>query len=200
MNNYKQMSKGVFSGITETRNAKSALQVFVSTHEEEVADLEQDYSMQRSKFRRDHHDPELLEEYKKDLKVYKDFISNSKFVEMINMLGELENRMIKSNAILNLEIKIRRQKQKVGDTQKEWLIAQTQFKQEGLNQFERVYIGKVLDDGRYEDSKGITYEKNQISKLEHKAVGMCVSKMTEKLNAHKSLQQIKSSLDQFNFD
>lgn len=199
MNNYKQMSKGVFSEITETRNAKSAMQVFVSTHEQEVADLKLDYDGHNYKRRRDYHDKELLEEYSEEAKLYKEFISNPKFIEMINMLGELENRMIKSNAILNLEIKIRKQKQKVGSKEKEWLIAQTQFKQEGLNQFERVYIGKVLDDGRYEDSSGLTYEKNQISKLEKKAVGMCVPKMTEKLNAHRTLQQIKSSLDQFNF-
>ena len=191
---FKKLSKGVFAEISETTTTKSAVQSFTEMHEAELNELIGDYSRPTLKKTRDYYDAPLLEEYKEAIERYKQFTNNPSFIELINTLSELENRIIKSNSILNLEIKLARQKQNVGDTQKEWVIAKSHFKQEGANQYERVYLGKVLEDGRIEDTDGNVYDERQGRALEQKAVTICVSRMKAKLEGHQSLDSIQAKL------
>lgn len=191
--NHSKLLKGVFAEIVGSLETQSDIVSFINRHH---ARLEELNNKKNDKFRligigRG----KQIKEYEEIIDLYKSITSNKEILTILNTLAEIENKLIKSSALLGLEenLKISKNKQTIGGVTKERIVASAPFKVENtINQVIRIYIGIINEKGQIEGNDGKIYKDFQ--EMEPDYIRLIAVEMMKRINKHETLVEIKDSL------
>ena len=191
--NHSKLLKGVFTEIVGSLEHQSDIVSFANRHRARLAELN---NKKNDKFK-------LLgigrvkqiKEYEEILGLYDTITNNKAVLSILNTLAEIENKLIKSSALLGLEdnFKISKNKQTIGGVTKIRIVASAPFKVENtINQVIRSYIGIINDKGQIEGHDGKIYKNFQ--EMEPVYIKVIAEEMMRRISEQESVEEVKESI------
>jgi len=191
--NHNKLLKGVFSEIVGSVEKQSDVVSFVKRQQARLAELK---NKKNETFKlRGIDRAKKVKEYEEIINLYETIVNNKEILTILNTLTEIENKLIKYSALLDLEnnFKISKNKQTIGGVTKMRIVASAPFKVEDtINQVIRIYIGVINEKGQIEGNDGKIYKNFQ--DMEPVYLKVIAEEMLNRISKHESLEEIKDSL------
>lgn len=191
--NHSKLLKGVFAEIVGTIETQSDIVSFVNRHRARLVELN---NKKNDKFKLVKIDRvKKIKEYEEIIDLYDLITSNKEVLTILNTLSEIENKLIKSSALLSLEdnFKISKNKQTIGGITKERIVASAPFKVENtINQVIRIYIGIINEKGQIEGNDGKIYKN--FEEMEPVYLKVIAAEMMKRISDQETIEEIKESL------
>ena len=188
--NHSKLLKGVFTEIVGSLEHQSDIVSFANRHRARLNNKKNDkfklLGIGRVK---------QIKEYEEILGLYDSITNNKAVLSILNTLAEIENKLIKSSALLGLEdnFKISKNKQTIGGVTKIRIVASAPFKVENtINQVIRSYIGIINEKGQIEGHDGKIYKNFQ--EMEPVYIKVIAEEMMRRISEQESVEEVKESI------
>lgn len=148
--------KGVMTEILETKDKKSAFEVFLHGEDLNLSVLSDNSKLGQIR-------NQVFTQYKNAKEVYKELTTDPKNIELFTKIRDLEVQISQARSILGSTVKLSMINQKRGGSETSYIIARASFyNPDNVKAEIRVYLGKTEEIGRSieELSRDIKYMEN----------------------------------------